>query len=89
MRDPKEIAEREINAFLTNLALKDRVSASTQTQALSAIVFLYRHVLRREIGVLDEGRAERIRHDGEASWAARATVLNQLREALRSRHYGR
>lgn len=34
-------------------------------------------------------RAERIRHDGEASWAARATVLNQLREALRSRHYGR
>ncbi|MDA0737852.1 MAG: integron integrase [Nitrospirae bacterium] len=52
LRDPKEMAEPEINAFLTNLAIKERVSASTQTQALSAIVFLYRHVLHREIGLL-------------------------------------
>ena len=34
------MAEGEINAFLANLALKEWVSASTQTQALSAIVFL-------------------------------------------------
>lgn len=39
------MAEPEINAFLTHLAVKERVSASTQTQALSAILFLYRHVL--------------------------------------------
>ncbi len=35
----------EVNAFLTHLAVAGRVSASTQGQALSALVFLYRHVL--------------------------------------------
>jgi len=53
MRPPVEMAEPEINAFLTHLAIKERVSASTQTQALSAILFLYRHVLGREIGTLE------------------------------------
>jgi integron integrase len=55
--------EPEINAFLTNLAVKERVSASTQTQAFSAILFLYRHVLHKEIGIL-EGliRARKSRH---------------------------
>jgi integron integrase len=53
IRHPAEMAEPEINAFLTHLAVKDRVSASTQTQALSALVFLYRNVLKREIGELE------------------------------------
>jgi len=48
------MAEPEINAFLTHLAVKERVSASTQNQALSAILFLYRHVLNRKIGDLGE-----------------------------------
>jgi site-specific recombinase XerD len=48
------MAEREINAFLTHLAIEDKVSASTQNQALSALQFLYRHVLSREIGDLGE-----------------------------------
>jgi len=48
------MAEPEINAFLTHLAVKGKVSASTQNQALSALLFLYRHVLNREIGDLDE-----------------------------------
>jgi len=43
-RHPVDMAEAEINAFLSHLAVKDRVSASTQTQALSALIFLYRHV---------------------------------------------
>jgi integron integrase len=47
------MGEAEINAFLTHLATEDHVSASTQTQALSALLFLYRHVLRREVGTLD------------------------------------
>ena len=57
------MTEPEVNAFLTHLAVKERVSASTQTQALSAILFLYRHVLAREIGAL-EGliRARKPRH---------------------------
>jgi integron integrase len=48
------MAEPEINAFLTHLAVKEKVSASTQTQALSALLFLYRHVLDREIGHLGD-----------------------------------
>ena len=44
-RHPRDLGEPEINAFLTHLAVKDRVAASTQTQALAALLFLYRHVL--------------------------------------------
>jgi len=51
-RHPAEMAEPEINAFLTYLAVKMNVSASTQNQALSALLFLYRHVLSRDIGDL-------------------------------------
>ena len=40
-RHPSEMAEPEINAFLTHLAVKEKVSASTQNQALSALLFLY------------------------------------------------
>ena len=48
------MAEPEINAFLTHLAVKEKVSASTQNQALSALLFLYRHVIGRELGDLGE-----------------------------------
>lgn len=54
IRHPAEMAEPEINSFLTHLAIKEKVSASTQTQALSALLFLYRHVLDREIGDLGD-----------------------------------
>jgi site-specific recombinase XerD len=54
VRHPAEMAEPEINAFLTHLAVKEKVSASTQNQALSALLFLYRHVLSREVGDLGE-----------------------------------
>jgi integron integrase len=47
------MAEPEINAFLTHLALHKKVAASTQNQALSALLFLYRHVLGRKIGDID------------------------------------
>ena len=52
LKHPLEMGELEINAFLTHLAVNEHVSASTQTQALSALLFLYRHVLGREIGDL-------------------------------------
>lgn len=54
VRHPAEMAEPEINAFLTHLAVKGKVSASTQNQALSALLYLYRHVLGREIGDLGD-----------------------------------
>lgn len=54
VRHPSEMGELEINTFLTHLAVESKVSASTQNQALSALLFLYRHVLGREIGNLGE-----------------------------------
>ncbi|MBN2397693.1 MAG: phage integrase N-terminal SAM-like domain-containing protein, partial [Deltaproteobacteria bacterium] len=52
VKHPDEMGEKEINAFLTHLAVKEKVSASTQNQALSALLFVYRHVLSREVGDL-------------------------------------
>jgi integrase len=52
-RHPSELGAPEITAFLTWLATDRRVSASTQNQALSALLFLYRAVLRIEIGPID------------------------------------
>ncbi len=49
-RHPAEMGTREVEQFLTHLAVARRVSASTQNQALNAIVFLYRQVLERELG---------------------------------------
>lgn len=59
MRHPAEMGEREINEFLTHLAVERHVSSSTQTQALSALLFLYRHVLGREVGDLGIIRARK------------------------------
>ena len=53
-RHPADMSEPEINVFLTHLAVKEKVSASTQTQALSAILFLYRHVIGREVSDLGD-----------------------------------
>ncbi len=54
LRHPADMAEPEINAFLTHLAVEEHVSAATQTQALSALLFLYRRVLGREVGELSD-----------------------------------
>ncbi|MFH2000864.1 MAG: integron integrase [Planctomycetota bacterium] len=63
LRHPAEMAEPEINAFLSHLAVKERVSASTQNQALSALLFLYRFVIGREVGDLGKiVRARRPKH---------------------------
>ena len=48
-RHPVEMGETEINAFVTYLVNKKNVAASTQNQAISAILFLYRHVLEIEL----------------------------------------
>src|SRR2546422_4136871 len=53
-RHPAEMAEAEITAFLTYLAAKVNVAASTQNQHLSALLFLYRYVLQQKIGWLDD-----------------------------------
>lgn len=52
-RHPAEMGEPEINAFLSDLAVRGRVSASTQNQALSALLFLYRRVLEKPLPAPD------------------------------------
>jgi site-specific recombinase XerD len=47
---PKDLGEEHISAFLTHLAVKRKVASSTQNQALCALVFLYRQVLKKEVG---------------------------------------
>jgi site-specific recombinase XerD len=47
------MAEAEVEQFLNHLAVERKVSASTQNQALCALVFLYREVLGKEIGWMD------------------------------------
>lgn len=53
-RHPQSMSDREVAAFLSHLARERNVSASTQNQALHAILFLYRHVLRQPIGISGE-----------------------------------
>src|SRR5262245_57193517 len=48
-RHPKDMGAAEIEAFLTHLAVQQKVAASTQNQALSALLFLYRDVLRHPL----------------------------------------
>lgn len=52
-RHPAEMGPAEINRFLTHLAVTGNVAASTQNQALCALLFLYREVLHQEIGTLE------------------------------------
>lgn len=52
-RHPAEMSEKEISCFLSSLASEAHVSASTQNQALNAILFLYREVLRKDIRYID------------------------------------
>src|SRR6202035_1033249 len=48
-RHPDEMGEEEISAFLSHLAVNKNVAASTQNQALSALLFLYHQVLARKL----------------------------------------
>ncbi len=51
-RHPRELGGSDVSAFLTWLAVDQRVAASTQNQALSGVLFLYRHILGQDIGAL-------------------------------------
>jgi integron integrase len=52
-RHPREMAEAEVAAFLSSLAVERQVSASTQNQALSALLFLYGRVLQKPLASLN------------------------------------
>ncbi|MGD0539429.1 MAG: phage integrase N-terminal SAM-like domain-containing protein [Verrucomicrobiota bacterium] len=53
-RHPRDLGAAEVRRFLGHLASARGVAASTQNQALNALVFMYREVLGRELGELGE-----------------------------------
>ena len=63
-RHPREMGSSEIEAFITHLAVERNVAVSTQNQALSAILFLYKYVLKKEIemppSMVRPGRPKRL-----------------------------
>jgi integron integrase len=58
-RHPRDLGAAEVEQFLTHLAVQGRVSASTQNQALNALVFLYQQVLEIDLGRFAAVRARR------------------------------
>src|SRR5215813_4918739 len=61
-RHPQEMGTAEIEAFLTHLTVDRQIAASTQNQALNALLFLYKEVLRQEVGTVDAVRARKPKH---------------------------
>ena len=58
-RHPDEMGEAQVTAFLNHLAINRAVAASTQNQALSALLFLYQQVLDRKLDFIDAQRVRR------------------------------
>jgi len=55
VRHQSEMGAPEVEAFLTYLAVKENIAASTQNQTLSALLFLYREVLHQDLGPMGAG----------------------------------
>jgi integron integrase len=52
-KSPESLSAEDVKGFLTSLAVKRKVSSTTQNQAFNALLFFYRHVLKREFGKID------------------------------------
>lgn len=66
-RHPIDMGEKEISEFLSHLAVTGNVAASTQNQAMCAIVFLYKQVLERDLGEFEN-----------LTWAKRPAKLPEV-----------
>ena len=79
MRHPRELGETQVTAFLGSLATVGNVSASTQNQALAAILFLYKEVMGIELAWLENiPRAKRRRRLPSVLTAAEARSVLEL-----------
>lgn len=58
-RHPQEMGEKEIEEFLTHLAVKENIAPSTQNQALSALIYLYQEILHIDLGEINAIRPRR------------------------------
>lgn len=83
-RHPNEMAEGEVTEYLTYLARERKVAASTQNQALSALLFLYKEVLQREIGWLDQ--VERVKRPARLPVVLTKDEVHKIFAHLRGRH---
>ncbi|MCJ7602475.1 MAG: integron integrase [Desulfobulbaceae bacterium] len=87
-REVAAVGEAEIASFLQDLAVRGQVAASTQNQALNALVFFFTQVVKREVGILgDFVRAKRPRCLPVVLSRAEASRLLQELRKLSSLHY--
>ena len=62
-KHPKEMSAEEIKAFINNLATNHHVSSATQNQALQGILFLYKNILKKDVGWIENiKRSARVKH---------------------------
>jgi integron integrase len=83
-RHPQDLGAREVGDFLSHLAVERHVSASTQTQARSALLFLYRRVLDVQLPWLDEVAAARM--DKKLPVVLTATEVRRLLDEMSGVH---
>ncbi len=57
-KPPELLSSEDVKAFLTFLAVERKVAASTQNQAFNALLFFFRHVLKKEFGKVEGGAGE-------------------------------
>ena len=88
-RHPDQMGETEISAYISQLATEQKVSASTQNQALCALLFLYGQVLERDLDLMQVARAKSNTHlpivlsrEEAAAVLARLKGASRLRAAL-------
>ena len=83
-RHPQEMGKPEVEQFLSHLAVERNVAASTQNQALSAILFLYKEVLEKDIGWLDD--MERAKRPARLPVVLTAAEVRAVLAHLEGRH---
>lgn len=84
-RHPVSMGKEEVERFLTHLAVERKVAASTQNQALSAILFLYKEVLGRELEWLDN--VERAKRPARVPVVLTEAEVRALLGQLEGRHW--
>ena len=75
----------EVEAFLTALAVEGRVAASTQNQAMAALLFLYQHVLEKSLGSIDALAGEAVAGRALARRGPRRVRPHRRRESCEGR----
>jgi integron integrase len=83
-RHPRELGAAEVQAFLNDLAMNQKVAVSTQNQALNGLVFLYREVLHMELG--DMGEIERPRRPARLPVVLTHAEAHQLLAGMTGTH---